>query len=76
MLAHYVEWHLKQKLALLLFEDEEINNNYQDIIKARRSNSAVAKDRTKCIEDNLAFHSFRTLLEDLRTIFLNTVEYL
>ncbi|EHJ14585.1 Transposase, IS1634 family, partial [Crocosphaera watsonii WH 0003] len=47
MLAYYVEWHLKQKLAPLLFEDEEIDNNYQDIIKAHRSNSAVAKDRKK-----------------------------
>jgi len=25
MLAYYVEWHLKQSLAPLLFEDEEID---------------------------------------------------
>ena len=74
MLAYYVEWHLKQQWAPLLFEDEEIDNNYQDVIKARRSNSAVAKDRKKRTEDNLPVHSFRTLLEDLGTICLNTVE--
>ncbi len=74
MLAYYVEWHLKQKLAPLLFEDEEIDDNYQDVIKARRSDSAVAKDRKKRTEDNLPVHSFRTLLEDLGTICLNTVE--
>ena len=74
MLAYYVEWHLKQKLASLLFEDEEIDDNYQDVIKASRSDSAVAKDRKKRTEDNLPVHSFRTLLEDLGTICLNTVE--
>ena len=26
MLAYYVEWHLKQSLAALFFEDEEIDN--------------------------------------------------
>ena len=74
MLAYYVEWHLKQKLAPLLFEDEEIDDNYQDVIKAHRSDSAVAKDRKKRTEDNLPVHSFRTLLEDLGTICLNIVE--
>ena len=74
MLAYYVEWHLKQKLAPLLFEDEEIDDNSQDIIKSRRSDSAVAKDRKKRNEDNLPVHSFRTLIEDLGTICLNTVE--
>jgi transposase len=74
MLAYYVEWHLKQKLAPLLFENEEIDDDYQDIIKARRSDSAVAKDRKKRTEDNLPVHSFRTLIEDLGTICLNTVE--
>ena len=74
MLAYYVEWHLKQKLAPLLFEDEEIDDKYEDVIKARRSDSAIAKDRKKRNEENLPVHSFRTLLEDLGTICLNTVE--
>ena len=74
MLAYYVEWHLKQKLAPLLFEDEEIDDKYEDVIKARRSDSAIAKDRKKRNEENLPVHSFRTLIEDLGTICLNTVE--
>ena len=59
MLAYYVEWHLKQCLAPLLFEDEE---------------SAQSKERKKRNQENLPVHSFRTLLEDLGTICLNTVE--
>jgi transposase len=74
MLAYYIEWHLKQKLAPLLFEDEEIDDNSQDIIKARRSDTAVAKDRKKRNQENFRVHSFRTLMEDLGTICLNTVE--
>jgi hypothetical protein len=47
MLAYYVEWHLKQALALLLFEDEETENKYQEIVRASRSESAQSKDRKK-----------------------------
>jgi transposase len=74
MLAYYVEWHLKQELAPLLFEDEEIENKYQEIVRASRSESAQSKDRKKSNEDDLTVHSFRTLLEDLGTICLNKVE--
>jgi transposase len=74
MLAYYVEWHLKQQLAPLLFEDEDIDDNYEDVIKARRSDTAVSKDRKKRNQENLPVHSFRTLIEDLGTICLNTVE--
>ena len=34
MLADYVEWHLKQSFAPLLFEDEEIDDSSVDLIKA------------------------------------------
>ncbi|MDJ0577693.1 MAG: IS1634 family transposase [Xenococcaceae cyanobacterium MO_234.B1] len=74
MLAYYVEWHLKQELAPLLFEEEEIDDNSLDVIKARRSSTAVAKDRKKRNQENFPVHSFRTLIEDLGTICLNTVE--
>ncbi len=74
MLAYYVEWHLKQKLAPLLFEEEEIDDNSLDVIKARRSSTAVAKDRKKRNQENFPVHSFRTLIEDLGTICFSTVE--
>ena len=74
MLAYYVEWHLKQSLAPLLFEDEEIDDSSLNVIKASRSESAQSKERKKRNQENLPVHSFRTLLEDLGTICLNTVE--
>jgi hypothetical protein len=36
----YVEWHLKQSLAPLLFEDEEIDDSSLNVIKANRSGSS------------------------------------
>ncbi|WP_084989823.1 IS1634 family transposase [Microcystis aeruginosa] len=74
MLAYYVEWHLKQCLAPLLFEDEEIDDGSLNVIKANRSESAQSKERKKRNQENFPVHSFRTLLEDLGTICLNTVE--
>ncbi|QHU86044.1 IS1634 family transposase [Microcystis aeruginosa NIES-298] len=74
MLAYYVEWHLKQCLAPLLFEDEEIDDSCLNVIKASRSESVQSKERKKRNQENLPVHSFRTLLEDLGTICLNTVE--
>ncbi|MEL4895952.1 hypothetical protein [Crocosphaera sp. Alani8] len=69
---------LQQKLAPLLFEDEEIDpsaslrvnversrnidDNYEDVIQARRSDSAIAKDRKKRNEDNLPVHSSNTVV--------------
>ncbi|WP_420064524.1 IS1634 family transposase [Microcystis aeruginosa FACHB-524] len=74
MLAYYVEWHLKQCLAPLLFEDEEIDDSCLNVIKASRSESVQSKERKKRNQENFPVHSFRTLLEDLGTICLNTVE--
>jgi hypothetical protein len=74
MLAYYVEWHLRKSLAPLLFEDEETEDKYQEIVRASRSESAKSKDRKKWNVENLPLHSFRTLLEDLGTICLNKVE--
>lgn len=74
MLAYYVEWHLRKILAPLLFEDEENEDITTDVIKAHRSESAKKKDRTKRNQENLAIHSFRTLLEDLGTICLNKIQ--
>ncbi|BBH38074.1 transposase [Microcystis viridis NIES-102] len=74
MLAYYVEWHLKQCLAPLLFEDEEIDDGSLNVIKASRGESVQSKERKKRNQENLPVHSFRTLLEDLGTICLNTVE--
>ena len=75
MLAYYVEWHLRESLAPLLFEDEEVSALTTDVIRANRSKSAIAKDRKKRNSEGLPVHSFRTLLSDLGTICLNKIRY-
>jgi hypothetical protein len=49
-------------------------NEYQEIVRAYRSESAQSKDRKTRNEEGLNVHSFRTLLEDLGTICLNKIE--
>ena len=77
MLAYYVEWHMRQKLAPLLFDDEDAH--YAETLResvvapAVRSPSAKQKDRTKRTDDGLPVHSFRTLLADLATLAKNLV---
>jgi hypothetical protein len=77
MLAYYVEWHMRQKLAPLLFDDhqrDEAETTRASIVqRAPRSDAARAKDRTKQTEDGLPVHSFRTLLDDLGTMAKNRV---
>jgi transposase len=77
MLAYYVEWHLRQKLAPILFDDEErqeIEEQRESIVDpAPRSQRAQAKDARKRTEDGWPVHSFQTLLEDLGTLCQNQV---
>ena len=72
MLAYYVEWHMREKLAPLLFEDherEEAEATRTSIVHpAPRSEAARAKDKSKQTVDELPVHSFRTLLADLGTL--------
>jgi transposase len=75
MLAYYVEWHMREKLKPMLFDDEFIvqanAERASPVAKAKRSESARKKDRTKRSDDGLPVHSFRTLLKDLATLTLN-----
>lgn len=76
MLAYYVEWHMRERLAPMLFDDEDrsVGESLRDSIVARaqRSPSAIRKARTKRTNDNLPVHSFRSLLADLATLARNT----
>lgn len=76
MLAYYVEWHMRQALAPMLFDDHEKAAAQRESIvaPAQRSAAALAKAYYKVNEDGMTVHSFRTLLEDLSTIAKNTVE--
>jgi len=75
MLAYYVEWHMRQRLKPLLFDDEQLDvasaSRVSAVTKAVRSEHAKAKDASKCADDGLPLHSFRTLLKDLGTLAYN-----
>jgi transposase len=75
MLAYYVEWHMREKLKPMLFDDEYVvqarATRASPVAKARRSDQAKAKDATRLGEDGLPVHSFRTLLDDLATLAYN-----
>jgi hypothetical protein len=76
MLAYYVEWHMRQALAPLLFDDEEpqeVEKLRGSVVRtAQRSPSAQNKAATKRTSDRFPVHSFQTLLADLATITHNT----
>ncbi len=77
MLAYYLEWHMRQGLAPMLFEDadkqaaETLRTSV--VAQAQRSPAAVQKQTTKSTPDGLPVHSFQTLLADLATIAQNTI---
>ena len=77
MLAYYLEWHMRQRLALMLFDDtdkeaaEALRKSV--VAQAQRSPAAVKKQTTGLTEDGLPVHSFRSLLADLATLARNTI---
>jgi hypothetical protein len=75
MLAYYVEWHMRERLKPILFDDEFIEQaratRVSPVAKAVRSDHAKIKDAAKRSEDGLPLHSFRTLLQDLATLAYN-----
>jgi transposase len=77
MLAYYLEWHMRQKLAPLLFDDTDKDAaeaaRESVVAKAQRSPAAIRKQTTGITADGLPVHSFRTLLADLATLARNTI---
>jgi transposase len=78
MLAYYVEWHMRQKLAPMLFDDDD-----PEAARAQRSSivapavpspSARRKAVTLQTPDGLPVHSFQTLLQNLATIVKNRIQ--
>ena len=78
MLAYYVEWHMRQDLAPLLFDDDDKAAAEQRrtsvVAPAQRSASAQQKASSRRTPDDLPVHSFQTLLSDLATIVANRVQ--
>jgi hypothetical protein len=81
MLAYYLEWHMRQPLAPMLFDDHDRASAEAErtspVAKAKVSKTAQRKASTQRIEttdgDTQPVHSFRTLLGDLATLTRNTV---
>jgi transposase len=81
MLAYYLEWHMRQTLAPLLFDDhdraaaEALRSS--PVAKAMPSPAAKRKAASKQTEPvdgtTLPVHSFRTLLSDLATLTRNVI---
>jgi transposase len=77
MLACYVEWHMRDRLAPLLFEDAQPAAGQamrrSVVAPAQRSPQADDKARRKKTDNGLPVHSFHTILKDLQTIARNTI---
>jgi len=78
MLAYYVEWHMRQAWAPLLFDDEDpaAGEALRDspVAPAQRSPAARRKAARKRTDQDQPVHSFQTLLADLATIAKNRIQ--
>jgi len=72
MLAYYVEWHMRQKLAPMLFDDHDREaaeaQRPSPVAPAPRSDAAKAKDATQQTADGEPVLSFQDLLAHLATL--------
>jgi len=79
MLAYYVEWHMRQALAPLLFDDDDpaaaAARRSSVVAPAQRSQRAERKAHTKQTPAQQPVHSFQTLLADLATLAKNHVRF-
>jgi len=88
MLAYYLEWHMRRRLAPMLFDEHDpVGREAQrasPVAKAEPSPAARRKAARKradpaapalaeAVDDPVPVHSFRTLLADLATLTRNTV---
>lgn len=74
MLAYYVEWHMRKKLAPLLFHDEQLDEDRKvrdPVATAKPSASAKKKKKDRKTTDGFPIHSFDTLLIELATLSKN-----
>ncbi|MGB0679078.1 MAG: IS1634 family transposase [Polyangiales bacterium] len=79
MLAYYVEWHMKQALAPLLFAEDDLCAAQAErpcpVAKAAASDSAKLKAQRKKAEDGTPVCSFQSLLRQLAAITRNWVRH-
>ena len=78
LLSYYITWHMHDRLAPLLFTDDDKPAaqaaRRSPVAPAARSPRALAKAAAKRTPGDLPVHSFQTLLADLATICLNQIQ--
>jgi transposase len=74
VLAYYVEWHMRQAWAPLMFmdTDTQAKATRDPVAPAKRSDAALDKVASRMLDDGTPVHSFSTLLAELSTIVRNT----
>lgn len=79
MLAYYVEWYMRQRLAPILFDDDDKqaakDARRSPVEPAQQSAKAKTKAYKKRTCDNWPVHSFQTALMDLATIAKNRIQF-
>ena len=77
MLAYYVEWHIRQSLAPVLFDDHQREQagaaRASIVAPAQRSTAARRKAARKSTDDGLPVLSFQSRLAELATFTRNTM---
>jgi len=81
MLAYYLEWHMRRRLAPMLLDEHDPAareaQRASPVAKAKPSPAARDKAARKLTDsahgEQLSVHSFHTLLDDLATLTRNTV---
>jgi len=81
MLAYYVEWHMRQRLAPMLFDEHDPTareaQRSSPVQKAKPSPATQRKAASKRTDpvagEQLPVHSFHTRLDDLATLTRNVV---
>ena len=70
LLAYYVEWHLRQVLAPLLFDDETLATDrlHRDPVLPAEPSPVAQKKKTERISENgWPIHSFQSLMAEMGT---------
>src|SRR5215470_1483895 len=75
MLACHVEWHMRERLKPILFDDEDpaaaARERASIVAPAQPSPTALRKRASKLTANGTPAHSFQSLLRDLATCTLN-----
>lgn len=79
MLAYHLEWHLRRRLAPLIFQEEDPAAAFAArasvVAPAVRSPKTRAKTAARKTEEGLPLHSYATLLRDLGAVTRLTMRF-